>query len=269
MLLFSAKIETEEYANHPINAYHLLQRTKKWMPKLMKLFPTMTSEFNFPSHFDANVGSAIGISDLQEYHNLDTQDIMHGKITNYVTKQTFYSKSKLSSNDALKIASAAKESGYLENYVTWLQTALNFAKQENKSEKFLKNIKKLIKIGKKDHDEYFINLDLQKPLRKHLHKTMEVTYKQSSKSRNVEHIEHVFAYRKGLSENDFGNVLKKLNRTDFEGLDMVQRMSIFLRRRTQKLCRGTYQRPAILDKDLHCYWVHHENPYLKLGTVHI
>ena len=228
----------------------------------MKLLPDLKFQFNFPSHFDANVGSAIGISDLQEYHNLDPEDIMHGKITNYLTKEAFYSKSKLTSNDALKIASAAKESGYLENYVTWLQTALKFAKQENKPEKILKNIKKLIRTGKKDHDEYYLTLDLQRPLVTKPLKTMEVTYKQSSQTANSEHI---FAYLKRLSENNFGNLLKNMNRTHFEGLDVVQRMSIFLRRRTQKLCRGTYQRPMTLDKDLFCYLVHHENPYLKLG----
>ena len=159
----------------------------------MKLLPDLKFQFNFPSHFDANVGSAIGISDLQEYHNLDPEDIMHGKITNYLTKEAFYSKSKLTSNDALKIASAAKESGYLENYVTWLQTALKFAKQENKPEKIWKNIKKLIKAGKKDHDEYYLTLDLQRPLVTKPLKTMEVTYKQSSQTANSEHI---FAYLK-------------------------------------------------------------------------
>ena len=93
---------------------------------------------------------------------------------------------------------------------------------------------------------------------------MEVTYQQSPKNQLFE---NVFASKKKLTEMDFGNVLKSINRTNLEGLDIVGRMSIFLRRRTQKLCRGTYQRPAILDKDLYCYWVHHGNPFLKLGKI--
>ena len=81
--------------------------------------------------------------------------------------------------------------------MTWLQTALKFAKQENKPEKIWKNIKKLIKAGKKDHDEYYLTLDLQRPLVTKPLKTMEVTYKQSSQTANSEHI---FAYLKRLSE---------------------------------------------------------------------
>ena len=31
---FDEKIETEDYVKHPINAFHLLQRTSQWIPKL-------------------------------------------------------------------------------------------------------------------------------------------------------------------------------------------------------------------------------------------
>ena len=32
---FDEKSETDNYVKHPINAFHLLQRTSQWIPKLM------------------------------------------------------------------------------------------------------------------------------------------------------------------------------------------------------------------------------------------
>ena len=32
---FDEKSETDDYVKHPINAFHLLQRTSQWIPKLM------------------------------------------------------------------------------------------------------------------------------------------------------------------------------------------------------------------------------------------
>ena len=133
--------ETKEYAHHPINAYHLLQRTQKWLPKLQKMPLPFKIKFNLPSNFDANVGSAIGISDLQEYHNLDPMDIMYGKIYDHFRGKTYYAKSNLTSSDALKFATSAKDSGYLDNYVTWCQTALEMAKTEGLNEKAIAQIK--------------------------------------------------------------------------------------------------------------------------------
>ena len=40
--------ETEEYVFHPVNAYHLLQRTSKWIPKLVKVITNLDFEFHLP-----------------------------------------------------------------------------------------------------------------------------------------------------------------------------------------------------------------------------
>ena len=42
-------------------------------------------------------------------------------------------------------------------------------------------------------------------------------------------------------------------------------LEFFLRKRVQELCGGTFNRPAKLDKDLHCHWLHQNNPFLKVG----
>ena len=45
---FDEKTETEEYVFHPVNAYHLLKRTTKWIPKLAKVIPNLDFEFHLP-----------------------------------------------------------------------------------------------------------------------------------------------------------------------------------------------------------------------------
>ena len=41
------EIETDEYVKNPINAFHILQRTSQWIPKLQKTIPNL--KFNFRS----------------------------------------------------------------------------------------------------------------------------------------------------------------------------------------------------------------------------
>ena len=45
---FDEKIETDEYVKNPINAFHILQRTSQWIPKLQKTIPNL--KFNFRSN---------------------------------------------------------------------------------------------------------------------------------------------------------------------------------------------------------------------------
>ena len=45
---FDEKTETEDYVYHPVNAYHLLKRTTKWIPKLTKVIPNLDFEFHLP-----------------------------------------------------------------------------------------------------------------------------------------------------------------------------------------------------------------------------
>ena len=42
---FDENQDPAEYVYHPINAFHMLQRTTKWLPKLKKLLPEINFEF--------------------------------------------------------------------------------------------------------------------------------------------------------------------------------------------------------------------------------
>ena len=62
----------------------------------------------------------------------------------------------------------------------------------------------------------------------------------------------------------FDNLLKEGSQ-QFVGNDLPNRFDLFLRKRTQKLCKGTFERHPILETHLKCLWLSHEDPYLKLG----
>ena len=46
---FDENFETDEYVKHPINAFHLLQRTSQWLPKLKKVIPHLPVDINIPT----------------------------------------------------------------------------------------------------------------------------------------------------------------------------------------------------------------------------
>ena len=55
---FDEIIETEDYVKHPINAFHILQRTSQWIPKLkvgkyqkVFIFALSSKKNHFPSTF--------------------------------------------------------------------------------------------------------------------------------------------------------------------------------------------------------------------------
>ena len=81
-----------------------------------------------------------------------------------------------------------------------------------------------------------MELDLHSPFMIKPSKTKEVPYKQTSKTSHYEDIRNV---KQKQMENNFGNILRTENTLFFEGTDTTARMGFYLRRKTQKLCRGT------------------------------
>ena len=73
-----------------------------------------------------------------------------------------------------------------------------------------------------------------------------------------------FRLRTNVISNSFHNFLVKKSKL-FPLSDYPNRAHFFLRERTQELCRGEFVRPAYLEKELKCIWLHHDNPYLKIA----
>ena len=80
--------------------------------------------------------------------------------------------------------------------------------------------------------------------------------------------ESQFQQRQNYINNAYHNFLVKPSNL-FPFSDYEKRVPFFQRQRVQELCRGTFERPAYLDKELKCILLHHNNPYLKLGPYKV
>ena len=80
--------------------------------------------------------------------------------------------------------------------------------------------------------------------------------------------ESQFQQRQNYINNAYHNFLVKPSNL-FPFSDYEKRVPFFQRQRVQELCRGTFERPAYLDKELKCILLHHYNPYLKLGPYKV
>ena len=258
---FNEDTQKEDYVFHPINAFHMLQRTTKWFPKLAKTNPQLDFKFSLPSEHDTNVGATNGLADLQEHFGLNPLEMASGTITNFITGQKFKSNSNLTSSELLKIASSARLANYFDNYVYWLEAALKLVKNEGKSEKIQKQIKKLIQAGKSDHDQIYSAFDVNSVMQK----IWRINYVPFSSNSLTKQQETEIKARQDFLSNTFKNlVLYKMDLFPHkEGLGYTT--DFYLRQRTQQLCRGQFERPAKLEKDLKCIWLHHDLPFLKLG----
>ena len=123
---------------------HLSTRITKYLPKLKSLIPELEFKCTIPDVSDA---TANGLADIQEFHNLDLKKLAKGEISGYLTRKKMISNSKLTSKEMMKIASAAKESEYLESFIDWCHVALEAAKIEAQDEKFVKQIQETIQVN--------------------------------------------------------------------------------------------------------------------------
>ena len=115
---FDEKSETNDYVKHPINAFHLLQRTSQWIPKLKKVIPNLHFNFSLPTVTDAIFEAANGLADILEHYNLPNAiDLVKGEIQLWDTGKIYQSKSNLTSFEILKVASAARKAQYFHGYV--------------------------------------------------------------------------------------------------------------------------------------------------------
>ena len=79
-----------------------------------------------------------GLADLQEYVDLDPDDIANGMIKDPSDEKIYVSKSGLTSMNLLNVASEANAVNYLEGFIQWLTSALNKVETEDLSDADLK-----------------------------------------------------------------------------------------------------------------------------------
>ncbi len=76
-----------------------------------------------------------------------------GILVDQMTGKEYPAASDLTSDELLQIASIAKNFNRLNSYVKWCEAAIEAAKREKSEKSKIAKIRKLISVGKKDHDE--------------------------------------------------------------------------------------------------------------------
>ena len=139
--------ENSQYVFHPVNAFHLLERTvfiSEWVSRIQSYIPF---------EFDVERNSLIhdykrahhGLADLLEYFDFNTEDLAKGTIKTD-SNLVFKSKTPLISQNLINIAIEAAEEDYIEGFVNWLTTSLTIAEKEFDLKKDSSGVEYLEKI---------------------------------------------------------------------------------------------------------------------------
>ncbi len=116
--------------------------------------------------------------------------------------------------------------------------------------------RKLIKGAIKLHDDTFLTM------------TVKTLFDKRFKLRDRPYKAKMLA-----KSNEVLDITDNLNTYYYNVFDYVRgrglalRVPFFFRQRIKKLCQGQFQRPAHLDSNLYCFYIHHHNPFLKLGPI--
>ena len=121
--------DPKNYVYHPIDAFHMLKRCAAWLPKLLPQDEIINKVFSHPREIMLGV---YGILDVQEYHNLNIDDVANGLIIDSMTGEKYWSKKNLTFQEIVSIANAALDSKYIDTHINWLKKALEVAIQTKK-----------------------------------------------------------------------------------------------------------------------------------------
>ena len=133
--------ESSKYVLNPINAFHLLKRLSEWIPKLKSKIPKLKFTYKARSLLDDYKMAINGIVEIQEYFDLDTNDLGEGRIEDRRTGKIYQSNSPLTSSEIFDLSEEAKTVGYLNNHVDWLTATLNKAVFEKKPQKYITKLR--------------------------------------------------------------------------------------------------------------------------------
>ena len=130
-----------EYVFNPINALHLLKRLSQWIPRLKLKIPKLKFMYNGRSLLDDYKTALHGMVEIQEYFDLDANNLAKGRIKDFRTGKVYQSDSHLTSNELYEISKEAKNADYLNNYVDWLTATLEQAIVEKSSTKYISKLR--------------------------------------------------------------------------------------------------------------------------------
>ena len=119
----------------------------------------------------------------------------------------------------------------------WCKAALESVKKEGNDKNFINSLKKLIQKGKIDHDDTYMKINLALPL----FNIPKLKEKPFSPNLLTKEQEQKFSKFSKNMNGGYENMLT-IDDTNFQRNDLPNRFELFLRRRTQELCRGSFER---------------------------
>lgn len=223
----------QEHMFHPINAYQCVKRFGQYLRHLPQLPDKYVRIFKDPVR--AQSRAIEGIFNIQDYFHLNPQSIADGNIGGYI------SKSKLKTEDLLLLLNSLLEDDYLElldRIYLWAVVLKKVAKAEGIESTLVEDI---VVRSKK----YYLD--------------MVQDYKSWISAPIENEHQLLKEFQKQIQQAAFGSLDADLGDNLLNAL--VQRQ------RSRLLCQMKFDRPESMNKDLFCRYLHHGNPYLKVGPM--
>ena len=125
--------EYSHYVLHPVNSFHLLERSvfiAKWVSKIKQ---TISINIDLNSQYinDDFQRAHHGIADLLELVGMHPKQLSEGIISYEGLGRIYKSNSPLTSSNLMNIAMEAQNDSYIHGYVEWLNMALEKYLQES------------------------------------------------------------------------------------------------------------------------------------------
>ena len=111
---------TKEHVYHPINAYNLVKRVVKYLPKISNnenVQDILSNSHGFMLQL------ANGIYNIEEYYDTTVTDILHGIIRNPETTKIYKSVKGLDVDDILYVQDIANLHWNYDKQISWLEVA--------------------------------------------------------------------------------------------------------------------------------------------------
>ena len=133
----------------------MLKRNVEWLPKLLPPDSIYNRIFLKDSTFQE---AAYSIVDLQEFYDLNPEDIINGTFKDLNSGICHKSENKLTFKEVLIIAEAARKSHYFDRHVQWLQSAVLLAENQRLIKKLQKDIKKAKSVHDKAYESSLVSI---------------------------------------------------------------------------------------------------------------
>ena len=205
---------------------------------------------NFPANMDQMDGVLSGLFLLQDSFNLNITEFAGGSVTiEKLSPDSFSSHAHLRYEDIDYLAKTAYNKENYHRAVEWFQEAVKSARN-TKSEKVVTTAKNLLQTTISVHDKILDKKGHEGMTNGKAWKTNMIPYDEKLKKKKK--------YKKSMKEY-------QLREQNYEMQYVRNFHDPVLNDQFSRLCRGEKLLKANVTKDVFCSFLHHQDPYLRLG----